>query len=557
MRPSNLEIGLEQILCRVLADSGYTEDSTPIPIQLEIPKVPSHGDLTTNVAMRLAKVAHKAPTQLAGEIAAALQQQLGNAGLAGAVREIKVQPPGFINFWLSDTALYQTLFSILDFPEEYGKVPVKAPVTLVEYVSANPTGPMTVAHGRQAAFGDALARILEFLEIPVTREYYVNDEGRQIGLLGESVLARALELQGRTLSLPEDGYQGEYIVDVAKDLLKDHPEWVKAGKPELARISRFAVEHILKGIREDLEVFRVGFDQWTWQSGFRESGELQGSLDTLKEAGHIFEEEGALWFRSTAFGDDKDRVVVRANGDSTYLASDIAYHRQKLQRGFERMVDVWGPDHHGYIARIKACIEAFGQDPKALNVILVQLCSLFRKGQPVRMSTRAGEFVTLRELVDEVGVDAARFFYLMRKADAHLNFDLELAKERSLENPVYYIQYAHARICGILERNAGAASVAPGEIEYSLLQEEVEVAILRRMREFPHSLRVAAGDLEPFQIIPYLQDLAGLFHRFYDRHRVVTEDPALTAARCALIRGVRSVLARGLDLLGVGAPETM
>jgi len=435
---------------------------------------------------------------------------------------------------------------------------------MVEFVSANPTGPLSVAHGRQAAVGDALANILTFTGYRVTREYYLNDEGTQIDLLGESVLARARESLGLAAAFPENGYKGQYIRGLGEAFVKQHGRRALEGTRAKQLAKRFAARELGRVIHSELERFGVKFGRWFPQSSLNRFGYLNRTLGILKKRGYLYPQDGAWWLKSTAFGDDKDRVVIRSDGRLTYIAADIAYHRRKFQRGFELLVNLWGPDHHGYIARIKAAIQGLGYSADALQIKIVQLCTLKRGSETIPMSTREGEFTTLTQVMEEVGVDAARFFFLLRKADAPLEFDLELAKKHSLENPVYYIQYAHARICNILENDRRGAAKRPEEMvgrslrpDHQHLNAPEELALLRTLREFSGAVEAAARSLEPFGVISYLQGLSEAFHRFYDAHRVLSDDPALTAARLDLVRGVRTVLASGLRLLGVSAPEKM
>ncbi|MBI3999571.1 MAG: arginine--tRNA ligase [Candidatus Omnitrophica bacterium] len=427
---------------------------------------------------------------------------------------------------------------------------------LIEFVSANPTGPLTIAHGRQAAIGDALARILKAVGYSVHKEFYLNDSGRQIRLLGQSLLVRYQELFGRKATLPEEGYQGEYVIGIAK-LLKAEKGDQLLGLEEAKALeitTAYAVDSILSGIKKDLEAARVIFDEYFSESVLYQQKRIDQILEVLKKKGFSYEAEGALWFRSTQFGDDKDRVLKKKTGEYTYLAPDIAYHRFKFERGFQKLINLWGPDHHGYIPRLKAACEALGYSAKQVNILIVQLATLYRGGVPIRMSTRAGEFITLRELMDEVGVDATRFFFLMRKVESHLDFDLELAKQKSDENPVYYLQYAHARISSIL---AYAQSSVDQNVDLSLIREDESLDLVKKMSEYPDELKQAAEHLEPYRIVDYLRELAALFHKFYAHHRVVSENEPLTKARLLLTDCVRIVLRNGLEILGVSAPKKM
>ena len=519
-------------------------------VELTASKDPSHGDWSTPVALRLAKPLGKNPLQVAGELMNLFQKESG-------VSRIEMAGPGFINFFLTASQQAESLVEIYGKDRDYGKSNGgQGKKTMLEFVSANPTGPLTIAHGRQAAIGDALARILEATGFKVTREYYLNDTGRQIGLLGESLWARYQSLFGMEAPIPEEGYRGDYLEEIAEALRK------KAGdsllkKPRAEAVqtcTEFAASEILKGIQEDLSQIGVQFDSYFSERSLREKKSVEQVIGGLKEKGFVFEKEGALWFRSTSFGDDKDRVLRKQTGEYTYLAPDIAYHATKFERGFEKLINLWGPDHHGYILRIKAACQALGRDPNQLNILIVQLVTLYRKGEPVRMSTRAGEFVTLRELFEEVGVDAARFFFLLRRVESHLDFDLDLAKAQSDENPVYYLQYAHARISSILRFSE--RKVNP-KADLDRLKAAEEIGLIKKLRAFPEVLIQAAQTLEPYRVVEYLRELAAQFHKFYSLHRVVTEDEALTEARLLLVEGVRIVLRNGLATLGVSQPEKM
>jgi arginyl-tRNA synthetase len=502
---------------------------------VERPKDPSHGDLATNAALVLAKVSKKAPR----ELAEALVEKLEAHG--EVFEKVEVAGPGFINFNLAWPVLEVGPRQALALGEAYGRSRVgrDRPVQM-EFVSANPTGPLHVGHGRGAAVGDVLASLMEAAGFRVQREYYVNDVGTQMELLGRSTFSRYCQALGREVPLPEDGYKGEYVSKIAGLIIeRDGPAHLDS-KPEeaLAYFTSFAAQEILRGIEEDLRDFGVVYDRWFSEKSLFESGRLDGALVALRHAGFLYEREGATWFNSSALGDEKDRVVVREGGQPTYLASDIAYHLEKFERGFEAVIDVWGADHHGHVPRLKAAMTALGQDPESLSVLLVQFVTLLRGGEPVSMSTRAGEFVTLREVMDEVGPDAARFFFLMRRSDSHLDFDLELAKKKSAENPVFYVQYAHARICSIL-REAEVRGVAIPEAEKTdlgRLRMPEERSLMLLVLRFGELVAEAAEAYEPHRLVFYLQELA---------------------ARLVLAQAVRQVLANALGLLGVTAPESM
>lgn len=546
MHPSQIQNGLalaiETAIKRIPQGKKL---SAPFDIELDSPKDPRHGDLATNVAMRLAGNFSMRPIELAELI----KENLGNP--AGFIGKIEAVPPGFINFYFSNEYFYFLLGEISKEKDSFGKSTLgRAKKVNIEFVSANPTGPLTIAHGRQAAVGSALANIMEFAGYKVCKEYFINDVGNQIELLGKSIYAHYARLNGRDAETPEDGYQGEYIKDIAEKL---------KGRPKsLEFISAFGVKSILDGIKSDLERFGVSFDKWSSQSKFSD-GKIKKALQRLKAAGYVYEKEGATWFKSTAFGDEKDRVIIKSDGKFTYLAPDIAYHSDKYGRRFDTLIDIWGPDHHGYIARLKASVEALGYDRGSLSVLIVQLATLFRGGVAVSMSTRKGEFITLREIMDEVGCDVAKFFFLTRKLDSHLDFDLEVAKKNAPDNPVYYIQYAHARIASILKFSSELeASLRNTRYDPELLKQPEEIRLLRMLCQFPRTVEAGAKTLEPYRVIEYLNTLAKTFHSFYSKHRVVSEnDLALTKARLTLVKGVKIVLANGLGLLGISFPERM
>jgi arginyl-tRNA synthetase len=431
----------------------------------------------------------------------------------------------------------------------------------VEFVSANPTGPLHLGHGRGAAVGNALANLLQAAGYRVEREYYINDAGRQVSLLGESVYARYCQLLGRDYPFPEEGYRGDYIADVAA-AMRDEAGERYANIPYAEAegfVVRFALERMLDLIRRDLEHFGVSFDTWQSERELFEGGGVRHAIEFLTSRGHLFDAEGALWFRATAFGDEKDRVVMKSDGQHTYFASDIAYHLRKIERGFDELINVWGADHHGYVPRMRAAIEALGLPPEKLSVLLVQMVSLERAGKPVQMSKRAGEFVTLREVADEVGADTAKFIFLTRRHDSHLTFDLEAAKAASAENPVYYVQYANARIASIFKkaREEQVPADALDTADLSLLAEPEEASLIQKLLAYPVVLELAARSREPHRITFYLQELAGLFHPYYNRHRVITDNADLTRARLALMEAVRVVLRAGLGILGITAPDRM
>mgnify|MGYP006270867769 CR=1 FL=1 len=527
------------------------------PVELSEPKADAHGDLATNFAMVMAKPQRMAPRQIAEALLAHLDDP------DGVLEKAEIAGPGFINFFVRPAAWHPLLRTIHAARDRYGASDMGAGLRIqIEFVSANPTGPLHVGHGRGAAVGDSVARILAFCGYDVQREYYINDSGRQIRTLGESVFARYRELAGEAVRFPEDGYQGDYIIELARDLQATRGAALQSLAREAAveECARFAAGRILAGIRDDLAEFGVEFEKWFSEQSLYDAGKVEAAIADLRERGLIYEADEALWFRSTDFGDEKDRVVVRANGVTTYFASDIAYHKDKYDRGMRRVVDVWGADHHGYIPRMRAAVSACGQPPEAFDVILVQLVNLLRGGAPVAMSSRAGEFVTLKNVVEEVGADAARFIFLTRHYDSKLDFDLELAKRKTNDNPVYYVQYVHARISSIGVKATEQGIVADGEPDdaaIARLTEPEEIALIKLLARFPEVVAAAGRLMEPHRVTYYLLELAAGFHGYYNKHKVLTEDDELTAGRLYLVRAVRQVIAGGLSLLGVSAPDAM
>lgn len=527
------------------------------PIQLEIPKDKTNGDLACNIALKIAKDFKESPLHLASKIKENLSSRIAHSQFSKKIKKIEVKPPGFINFFLSDEVLYELLGQILKEKNNFGRRKIKSKNKVqIEFISANPTGPLSVAHGRQAAVGDALANILKFLGYDVTKEYYINDEGTQIDILGKSILSRYKELLGEPLEFPENGYQGDYIYDIAKDFIERDASKKSEAKKDFKFFLQFGREHILEIIKDDLKDFKVEFDVFSRQSEIAPEKKIKKTLLDLKKRGFVYEKDGATWFKSSAFGDDKDRVVIKSDGSLTYVAADIVYHKDKFKRGFDWVINIWGPDHHGYIPRLKAAVEALGFKEKKFSVIIVQLATIFKQGRPLSMSTRRGQYISLREVIDEVGVDAARFFFLMRRTDSHLDFDLELAKKQSLENPVFYIQYAHARISSILNFSQGN-KIPFKSVDFDLIKQPEELELLKNLNSFPDTLLGCLILLDPFILVDYLQELACAFHKFYDRVRVVSEDLALTQARLKLIEAVKIILATGLGLLGINAPDKM
>ncbi len=537
---------LIDLIAYCLKDLGWAE-LYPEKISLEFPTDRRFGDFSTNLALKLSKLLKRSPREVAAELTACLSKEISRSELKALVTQVKVEGAGFINFYLKEDYFYAKLKEIITRGKAALAAEAKADKkVLIEFVSANPTGSLSVAHARQAAVGDCLANVLSFMGFAVQREYYLNDEGNQINILGGSVSLRRKELRGEKIEFPENYYQGDYIYDIAKIA-----EELRIKEEELGD---FAAGHILKIIRQELLDFGVHFDCWYSQKELAKSGKVEEAFRRLKEKGYLYEQDGALWFKSTAFGDDKDRVIIKSDGSQTYLAPDIAYHEDKFSRGFNWLINLWGPDHHGYINRIKASLAAFGHKPEELEVIIVQLATIFRNGQPVQMSTRRGQYITLREVLDEVGADAARFFFLMRRTSSHLDFDLEIAKKQSAENPVFYVQYAHARICSILRSSPEGISQEP---DLSVLKEKEELNLIKKLLEFNTTLTICRATCDPYMLTVYLQELSESFHKFYDLHRVLDPDKNLMAARLALINGVKILLSCGLELLGITRPEKM
>lgn len=525
---------------------------------LSVSRDPKHGDFSTNAAFKLAKALSQKPPELANEFVLIFEEILSHDSSAKTlVQKAVVAGGGFVNFYLTKASLGQLLVEVCRMDKRFGESKFgQERKALLEFVSANPTGPLTIAHGRQAAIGDCLFRILKATGHPVQSEYYLNDAGRQMNLLGQSLYARYCEFLGQAFEFPEEGYKGDYVRDLAKQLAeskKDHLLKEQAGEAVIF-CRKYAGDEIMKDIRQDLKRMGVHFDHYFSEGTLYQNHDVEKTIEFLKKQGFIYEQDGAIWFKSTAFGDDKDRVVRKSTGEYTYLAPDIAYHAKKFQRGFNWLINFWGPDHHGYIARLKAACQALGHPSNEMDIRIVQLTTLYRNGEPVRMSTRAGEFVTLKELMDEVGVDATRFFFVMRKVESHLDFDLELAKAKSQDNPVYYLQYAYARIASLLK-------FADKKIHLNAKFERLEAAeerdLIRMIGEFPKILIQASESLEPYRLADYLRDLAACFHKFYSLHRIVTEDEELTYARLVLVEAMRITLRNGLELLGISQPESM
>ncbi len=580
--PQDALVDLFALALSKLRSAEVIPADTTAHIMFERTRQKEHGDYATNIALALAKAAATNPRALAEQIVAALPDN-------PQVRKVEIAGPGFINVFLADDARYKVLDEVFARGNDYGLAePNSKQKIMVEFVSANPTGPLHVGHGRGAVYGDALARLLTAAGHTVEREYYVNDAGRQMEILATSVWIRYAQILGNEIALPSNGYQGDYIHTMAQELFEEYGEQfnlsaqsllaaqanledeaaldalIKSVKEQLGDTAyqlffNKALDSILDDIKDDLAGFGITFDTWYSERSLFDTGKINAAVERLKESGNVYEQDGAWWFKTTAYGDEKDRVVVRDNGQPTYFASDIAYHFDKIDRGFDLAINIWGADHHGYISRVKASMQALGLDPEQLKVLLVQFAVLYRGGEKVSMSTRSGQFITLRELREEIGSDAARFFYTQRKSEQHMDFDLDLAKSKSNENPMYYVQYAHARICRIFttanERGLTIASAA--QADYTLLTSEHELALLKQLERFPELILSAAQQYEPHQITYYLRDLATTFHSWYNTSRFLELAAEERDAKLALSSAVRQVLRNGLDIIGVAAPTSM
>ena len=533
-------------------EAGTIKDGELPAVVLEVPPQKEFGDFATNFAMQAARSLKCNPRMVA-------QAVVDNLACA-YIDKTEIAGPGFINFYLKQDWVYSLLSNILTQGDGYGDLKQEKPEKIqLEYVSANPTGPLHVGHGRGAAVGSALANLMKAAGYNVTREYYINDAGNQVENLAASVNARYLALMGVECEFPENGYHGVDIIDTAKRIVKIYGDKFMQMEEEdrLHEFKTLALKEKLAALKEDLQAFNVDFDVWFSEKTLHEEGRIKAACDYLLERGYMYEKDGALWLKSTEYGDDKDRVVIRDNGIPTYLAADIAYHRDKFERGFDHVINLWGADHHGYIARMKAAVGALGYKPEQLEVLILQMVSLYRNGELVKMSKRTGQSVTLNELIEEVGTDAARFFFIMRSIDSQLDFDLTLATEKSSDNPVYYVQYAYARICSILRQIAEENIAIDEKSPLTALTAEVEIDLIKKLGEYPELIAAAAKERAPHRVAHYVYELASLFHSFYNQCRILGVEPEVQQARLLLVVAVQHVLKHALNVLGISAPERM
>ena len=541
---------INEALLRLKEKGALSFNSVP-EFALEVPREKSHGDFATNIAMLLTKEAKKNPR----EIATLLTEEMDSNKTK--IDSIQIAGPGFINFYLQEDWLQEVIPTVLEQVDKYGSSNFgQGRKVMIEFVSANPTGLLHMGNARGAALGDSLSKIMNFAGFEVKKEFYINDAGNQIENFGKSLEARYFQLLGRDFPFPEEGYHGEDIKETVKRIHEEYGDSLENDENRVQKLIDIALAEKLAAIREDLKNFGVEYDNWYSEKSLHQSGMIQESMEYLREKGLIYENEGALWLKTTEFGEEKDEVIQRSNGIPTYFAADIAYHKDKFQRGFDLLINIWGADHHGHVARMKGAMGAMGYDPENLQIIIMQLVRLFRGKDIVRMSKRTGKYITLNELVDEVGKDAARYFFSMRSPDSHLDFDLDLAKEESSDNPVYYVQYGHARICSIIKASGKTTfDVTPENLK--LLNTEEEKALIRRIADFPEEVRLAAKNMEPHKLTNYAHDLASLFHSFYNNCKVIGSEADLMEARLALVYATKITLRNILILLGVEAPERM
>ncbi|HEY4429927.1 MAG TPA: arginine--tRNA ligase [Paenibacillus sp.] len=558
-RKNPLELVNERVkeaIADAIVNAGIVAPEEVPDIVLEVPRDKAHGDLATNAAMQLTKIAKRNPRQ----IAEAIIEHLDTS--RASIEKAEIAGPGFINFTLSKNYLYPIISLVAEQGDDYGRINIgQGQKVEMEFVSANPTGSLHLGHARGAAVGDALCNVLDYAGYQVTREYYINDAGNQVVNLCKSIEARYLQELGQEAEMPEDGYHGEDIKGFAKELVAEKGDTLLEMSPsERAAFFRtYGLNKELDKIKRDLGLFRVNFDIWFSETSLYENGEVLRSLDELRDRGEVYEQEGATWLQTTKYGDDKDRVLIKNDGTYTYLTPDIAYHSDKYGRGYDKMINIWGADHHGYIPRMKAAMSALGNDPEKLVVLIAQMVSLFQNGEKVKMSKRTGKAVTMEDLMEEVGIDAIRYFFTMRSMDSHLDFDMDLAISTSNENPVFYVQYAHARICSIFRQAEEQGISIPdyAEIDFSKLTAVHEYDLLRKIGELPAEIAVAAEGYAPHRLIRYVYELAAMFHSYYKAERVITEDAAQTVARLALLGAARTTIANVLRLVGVSAPDRM
>lgn len=546
---------LKQEIRQAVVEAGLAPLEEVPEVVLEVPKEKAHGDLATNMAMQLARIAKKNPRQIAEELVRRIHRE------KAFIKEIQIAGPGFINFFIDRSYLTEVLVEMDQAGDTYGESATgQGERVLVEFVSANPTGSLHLGHARGAAIGDVLCRVLSKAGYEVTREYYINDAGNQMNMMALSLEARYREALGLDASFPEDGYKGQDMVQMGKKLAEEEGDrLLKLGEEErIAFIREYGLKHLLAKIREDLSRYRVEFDVWYSEKSLHDSGAVTEVVEELTRLGHTYEKDGAVWLKSAEFGDDKDRVLVKKDGSFTYITPDIAYHRDKYDRGFHRIVNIFGADHHGYIPRIKAAMAASGRDPEQMTFLVTQMVKLYQGGELVKMSKRTGKAVTMVELMEEVGVDATRYIFAMRGPDSHLDFDMDLAISQSNDNPVFYVQYAHARINSVFRQaQERGISLELDASVLSALKEEQEYDLLQKLASFPEEIALAAEQMAPNRVVRYLHELATQLHSYYNAHRVITEDRERTHARLALLSGVVQVLRIGLNLVGVHAPEKM
>lgn len=547
----NLKAGLSEALENAVKKSGIVSE---IPeIKVETPKDKTNGDFSSNVAMTLTKQAKKNPREIAASIIEHLDES------AASIKSVEIAGPGFINFFMDESSVTQVIPQVMEQGENFGRsTPEVKEKVLIEFVSANPTGDLHIGHARNASVGDTLANIMDFAGHDVEREYYINDAGNQIDNLALSIDARYLEALGQELVMPEDGYMGKDIQNIGEKIAKESPELIDTAKEDRIEMFRkLGVDYEMEKLKKDLDDFNVNFDNWFSETSLYENKEVNAALDVMIENGYTFEADGALWLRTTDFGDDKDRVLRKSDGTYTYLMPDVAYHYDKVERGFEKLINIFGADHHGYIQRLKGSLGALGKDPGMLEIKIMQMVRLIENGEEVKMSKRTGKAVTLRELIDTIGVDACRYFLAMRSSDSHLDFDMDLAKSESSDNPVYYAQYAHARICSILRQAKESGYEVDDNADVSVIRNEQALDLIKKMAAFPNIVKGSAHHRATHRIATYIQELASTFHKFYNAEKVLSDNEDKTKAYLLMIEAVRQTLQNALKLVGVSAPEKM